>query len=161
MPNFTLDPSKLNKMYIQGAASSSGTSGAAASTSFSASASATAGSNATTESALYTPSSGILTPPANVLSSTTTTTGSSSRQTLTTSSTPSNAVPLGAFTHIQQGTEALSINHQGQFPAVTVSFNLAPNAALGDAIDDINKVAKDLAIPLSVQAELSGHRGQL
>ncbi len=62
-PNFTIDPNKLNKIYIQGNASS-GASGAAASTSFSASASATAGSNALTAPTLYTPSSGVLTPPA-------------------------------------------------------------------------------------------------
>ena len=60
-PQFQKDPGKLNKLYIQSNASS-GASGAAASTSFSASASASAGSNATTESALYTPSSGVLTP---------------------------------------------------------------------------------------------------
>ena len=65
-PQFPKDPGKLNKMYIQSNASS-GATGAAASTSFSASASATAGSNATTEGALYTPSSGVLTPPANAL----------------------------------------------------------------------------------------------
>ena len=154
-PQFQKDPGKLNKLYIQSNASS-GASGAAASTSFSASASASAGSNATTESALYTPSSGVLTPPAKTLAPTTNTTGSSSANT-TTSSTPSNAVPLAAFTHVSQGTELLSINHQGQFPSVTVSFNLAGNAALGDAITVINKAAKDLNFPPSVQAELPGN----
>ena len=80
MPGFTHDPKRLNKIYIQGNASS-GASGAAASTSFSASASATAGSNATTASALYTPSSGVLTPPQNGIAlGSTATTGSSSRQ---------------------------------------------------------------------------------
>jgi multidrug efflux pump len=151
-PNFANDPQKLNKIYIQGNASS-GASGAAASTSFSASASATAGSNASTESALYTPSSGILTPPASVLA--TTSTGSSSANT-NTSSTPSNAVPLGAFTRMELGTESLSINHQGQFPAVTISFNLADTASLGEAIDAINKTAKNLNFPASVQAGFQG-----
>ncbi len=151
-PLFQKDPGKLNKMYIQ-ANASSGTSGAAASTSFSASSSATAGSNATTASVLYTPSSGVLTPPENALA--TSSTGASSSNT-TTSSAPSNAVPLGAFSRIQQGTEALSINHQGQFPSVTISFNLAPNAALGEAIDAINKVEKDLDLPASVQAGFQG-----
>ena len=153
-PNFAVDPKKLNKIYIQGNASS-GASGAAASTSFSASASATAGSNATTESALYTPSSGVLTPPQNALATTTNSTGSSSANT-NTSSTPSNAVPLGAFTTMESGTEPLSINHQGQFPSVTVSFNLAPTAALGDAITDINKAAKDMNFPASVQTGFQG-----
>ncbi len=154
-PQFQKDPGKLNKLYIQ-ANASSGASGAAASTSFSASASASAGSNATTTSTLYTPSSGILTPPANILAGTTTnTTGSSSANT-NTSSTPSNAVPLAAFTHVTQGTELLSINHQGQFPSVTVSFNLAGNASLGQAIDAINKTAKDVNFPPSVQTGFQG-----
>jgi multidrug efflux pump len=154
-PNFANDANRLNKLYIQSNASS-GASGAAASTSFSASASATAGSNAATQAALYTPSSGVLTPPANALASTTTnTTGSSSANT-NTSSTFSNAVPLTAFVHMEPGTESLSINHQGQFPSVTVSFNLAPNAALGEAITDINKAAKDLNFPASVQTGFQG-----
>jgi multidrug efflux pump len=153
-PNFTVDPKKLDKMYIQGAASSSA-SGAAASTSYSASASATAGSNATTQSALYTPSSGILTPPTGALSQTNATTGTGSSN-LTTSTSPGNAVPLSAFAHIQPGTESLSINHQGQFPSVTVSFNLAPDAALGEAIDDINKVVKGMDFPASLQYGFQG-----
>jgi multidrug efflux pump len=154
-PQFQKDPGKLNKLYIQ-ANASSGASGAAASTSFSASASASAGSNATTTSTLYTPSSGILTPPTGALASTNNnTTGSSSANT-NTSSAPSSAVPLAAFTHVTQGTELLSINHQGQFPSVTISFNLAGNAALGDAITAINKTAKDLNFPPSIQASFQG-----
>jgi multidrug efflux pump len=153
-PNFANDPQKLNKIYIQGSASA-GASGAAASTSFSASASASAGSNAATESALYTPSSGILTPPTGALATTTNATGSSSANT-NTSSTPSNAVPLGAFTHMEPGTESLSINHQGQFPSVTVSFNLSDSASLGQAIDAINKAAKNMNFPASVQTGFQG-----
>jgi multidrug efflux pump len=154
MPSFQVDPGRLNKLYIQSNASS-GTSGAAASTSFSASASASAGSNATTESPLYTPSSGVLTPPSNALATGLSANTSSSANT-NTSSTLSSAVPLGAFTKMKQGTESLSINHQGQFPAVTVSFNLASSASLGEAIDAINKAAKDLNFPVSVQADFQG-----
>src|SRR5580700_10922583 len=152
-PNFANDVGKLNKIYIQSGASS-GATGAAASTSFSASASAAAGTNATTAPTLYTPSSGILTPPTNVLTPNTTT-GSSSANT-NTSSALSNAVPLGAFVTMTPGTESLSINHQGQFPSVTVSFNLAGNASLGQAIDAINKTAKNLNFPPSVQAAFQG-----
>jgi multidrug efflux pump len=156
MPAFQIDPGKLNKIYIQGNASN-GTSGAAASTSFSASASQSAGSNATTQPVLYTPSSGILAPPANALATgQSATAGGSSSANTNTSSTPSNAVPLGAFTKMKQGTESLSINHQGQFPSVTVSFNLAGKAALGDAITAINKVSKDMDFPPSVQAGFQG-----
>ncbi len=153
-PNFAIDPNKLNKMYIQGNASS-GASGAAASTSFSASASATAGSNALTAPTLYTPSSGVLTPPENALARGTAATGSSTSN-LATSSTLSSPVPLTAFSNIQPGTEPLTINHQGQFPAVTISFNLATNSSLGEAIDDINKTVKDLDLPPTVQSSFQG-----
>jgi multidrug efflux pump len=65
-------------------------------------------------------------------------------------------VPLSAFTSFQHTTEALSINHQGQFPAVTVSFNLASNAALGSAITAIDKVQADMHMPPSLQADFEG-----
>jgi multidrug efflux pump len=68
----------------------------------------------------------------------------------------SNAVPLSAFTHFQRTSENLSINHQGQFPSVTVSFNLSPNAALGSAITAIDKVQEDLHMPASLQAGFQG-----
>ena len=74
----------------------------------------------------------------------------------TTSSAVSNAVPLSAFSHFEKTTEALSINHQGQFPAITVSFNLAPNAALGEAITAVDKVQKDMHMPPSLQAGFQG-----
>jgi multidrug efflux pump len=74
----------------------------------------------------------------------------------TTTTAAPNAIPLGAFTHITRSSEPLSINHQGQFPAVTISFNLAPRAALGGAITAIDKTVKDLNMPLSVQANFQG-----
>jgi multidrug efflux pump len=55
-----------------------------------------------------------------------------------------------------QGPKSLSINHQGQFPSVTVSFNLAPNASLGSAITAIDKTADNLHFPLSVQPAFQG-----
>jgi multidrug efflux pump len=73
-----------------------------------------------------------------------------------TSAAASIAVPLSAFTHVAAATEALSINHQGQFPAVTVSFNLASNASLGTAISKIDKAAGDLHFPASLQADFQG-----
>jgi multidrug efflux pump len=65
-------------------------------------------------------------------------------------------VPLSAFIHVEKATEPLSINHQGQFPAVTISFNLAPDAALGGAISAIAKAQKDLNMPASVQCGFQG-----
>ena len=158
-PQFQQNPNTLQNLYIQ-ANASSGTSGPGASTSFSASGSASAGSNATTGSVLYTPtaSSSILAPPTNALaaSSSSSTSGLGSSVNSGTSSAMSNAVPLGTFTHFQRTSEALSINHQGQFPSVTVSFNLAPNAALGSAITAIDKVQEDMHMPASLQASFQG-----
>jgi multidrug efflux pump len=71
-------------------------------------------------------------------------------------STSGTAVPLGAFTHFESGTAPLSINHQGQFPAVTISFNLAPGVALGEATKAIENEQKKLVMPLSVQASFQG-----
>ncbi len=157
LPQFQHDPNVLQHLYIQ-ANASSGTSGPGASSSFASSGSSSAGSNATTTSVLYTPSSGVLVPITNALSPSNSSTGSTSNSSANTvsSTVMSNAVPLSAFTHVQRATEALSINHQGQFPSVTVSFNLAPNAALGSAITAIDKVQKDMNMPPSLQADFQG-----
>ncbi len=149
LPEFQQDPRQLSNLYIKSGASS-GTSGPGASTSFAASGSVSAGSNATTSSVLYTPSANTLTPSANILTPTTTTSNVSS------SSSGPSAVPLSAFTHYKTSTEALSINHQGQFPSVTISFNLAPNAALGSAITAIDKTASDMHFPATIQADFQG-----
>jgi multidrug efflux pump len=154
-PQFQQDPNTLDHLYIQSNASS-GTSGPGATSSFSSSGSSAAGSNATTSSVLYTPSPGTLTPPANALAKSTTSTAGSSSANTGKSSAMSNAVPLSAFSHFERTSEALSINHQGQFPAVTVSFNLAPNASLGSAITAITKVQNDLHMPASLQADFQG-----
>ena len=50
----------------------------------------------------------------------------------------------------------ITINHQGQFPVVTLSFNLAPNASLGDAVQAVNKVKDDVGLPPSIQAAFQG-----
>jgi multidrug efflux pump len=151
-PQFQLDPNKLNHLYIQ-ANASNGSSGAGASTS-SGRGSTSAGSNALTGAAVYTPSASTLTPPVNALTNNSTSPGTSSNT--ATTSTYANAVPLSAFSHFETTTEPLSITHQGQFPSVTVSFNLAPNAALGGAIDAITKVQQDMHMPASLQADFQG-----
>jgi multidrug efflux pump len=65
-------------------------------------------------------------------------------------------VPLSAFTHFESGTAPLAVNHQGQFPVVTISFNLAPGASLGEATAAIEKAQKELNMPLSVQTAFQG-----
>jgi len=71
-------------------------------------------------------------------------------------SSSGGAVPLNTFTHFESGTAPLVINRQGQFPSVTISFNLAPGAALGQATRAIEEAQKELGMPLSVQASFQG-----
>jgi multidrug efflux pump len=66
------------------------------------------------------------------------------------------AVPLGAFTDIQISNAPLAVNHQGQFPVVTVSFNLAPRASLGEAVRAIEKARQDVGLPASIQEAFQG-----
>ena len=154
-PQFQQNPDILKHLYVQ-ANSSSGTSGAPASSS-SSQGSTSAGSNTLTTTALYTPSANSLGAPVNALTGSTTSTSSKgSTSAGATSSALSNAVPFSAFSHFETTTEPLSIAHQGQFPAITVSFNLAPNQALGSAITAVNKVQQDMHMPASLQADFEG-----
>jgi multidrug efflux pump len=150
-PGVQQNPGKLQDIYIQTQASAGG-SGPGASTSFAASGSSSAGSNATTTGAAYTPSAAVLSAPTNAIKSGV---GASNTNTAT-ATAPANGVPLSAFTRVERVAEALSINHQGQFPAVTVSFNLAPGAALGGAITAIQKAQNDLNMPASIQYGFQG-----
>ena len=79
--------------------------------------------------------------------------GSSSAASATGGSTP---VPLSAFLHMQTQNESLSIGHQGQFPVVTLSFNLGAGYSLGQALDSINKVIAKEKMPASVIADYQG-----
>jgi multidrug efflux pump len=65
-------------------------------------------------------------------------------------------VPLASFSRVNFSSAPLTVNHQGQFPVVTLSFNLAPDASLGTAIDAVNKAKDQLHMPLSVQAAFQG-----
>jgi multidrug efflux pump len=65
-------------------------------------------------------------------------------------------VPLNVFTQVSETTTPLAINRQGQFPVVTLSFNLAPGYSLGDAVAAIDKVSQDLHVPLSVRGAFQG-----
>jgi multidrug efflux pump len=65
-------------------------------------------------------------------------------------------VPLSAFTRVEPGATALAINHQGQFPVVTISFNLAPSVSLGQAVKAVDAARQQLALPPSIQASYQG-----
>ncbi|HWF19814.1 MAG TPA: efflux RND transporter permease subunit, partial [Verrucomicrobiae bacterium] len=70
--------------------------------------------------------------------------------------TNGGAVPLSAIAHVETKSAPLSINHQGQFPVVTISFNLAPGASLGAATKAIDNAANELKMPASVQTAFQG-----
>jgi multidrug efflux pump len=65
-------------------------------------------------------------------------------------------VPLSAFAHWATDTAPLAVPHQGLFPAFTISFNLLPGVALGDAVDAINKVASRVGLPASIETGFAG-----
>ena len=117
----------------------------------------------------------------SVLSTTSTTTGTSSSATTSVSGTSRSTstgsssgggggggsstssssalqtpVPLSAFAHFVSTSEPLSINHMGQFPAVTISFNLNTGYSLGEALDAIDKVIKKDKLPTSVVSNYQG-----
>jgi multidrug efflux pump len=86
-------------------------------------------------------------------SSTSSGTGSGSG---TTSVSASSAIPLSALAHFEKSSSPLTIAHQGQFPVVTVSFNLAPNASLSQAVAGVERVQHRIGMPASVQASFQG-----
>jgi multidrug efflux pump len=71
-------------------------------------------------------------------------------------STGGGQVPLGVFTRSTESNGPLVINHQGQFPVVTFSFNLAPGVSLGDAVGAVEKETEELGMPKSIAAGFQG-----
>jgi multidrug efflux pump len=65
-------------------------------------------------------------------------------------------VPLAAFTHFESSNTALAVNHQGQFPSVTLSFNLAPGVALGQATREIEAAERAIGFPATIHASFQG-----
>ena len=65
-------------------------------------------------------------------------------------------VPLAAFTRYEPHTAPLTVNHQGQFPSVTISFNLPVGVALGTAVDAINAAQTEMRLPASIRGKFQG-----
>ncbi len=65
-------------------------------------------------------------------------------------------VPLSAFAHYETSNTSLGVQHQGQFPSITLSFALAPGIALGDAVDVITKAERDIGMPSAIRGSFSG-----
>jgi multidrug efflux pump len=70
--------------------------------------------------------------------------------------TNGSPVPISAFTRMSSTSASLVVNHQGQFPVVTLSFNLAPGASLGEATKAIQQAEKDILLPASIHASFQG-----
>jgi multidrug efflux pump len=79
-----------------------------------------------------------------------------SLNTLYVKSASGTQVPLSAFSHIEQSNATLAINHQGQFPVVTLSFNLAPGVSLGEATKAIDAAEQEIGLPPSVHTSFQG-----
>ncbi len=125
-PQFRDDPGALNHVYV---ASSSAPSSSAASA---------AGARSSTGS-----------PAASSAAST-------SSGATTTASPTSTMVPLSAFSHFETAPASLALNHQGQFPAVTISFDIAKGASLGKAVKDIARAQLEIGMPASVHGSFQG-----
>jgi multidrug efflux pump len=73
-----------------------------------------------------------------------------------TPSTGGAMVPLSAIAHFEQRRTSLQVNHQGQYPSVTLTFNLAPNVALGDAVTALEKAQREMNMPPAVHPTFQG-----
>jgi len=71
-------------------------------------------------------------------------------------SSTGNQVPLSAFSHVERSNSTLAVNHQGQFPVVTLSFNLAPGSSLGQATKDIDAAEAAIHMPASIHTSFQG-----
>jgi multidrug efflux pump len=70
--------------------------------------------------------------------------------------TGNKQVPLSAFTEYKADTTPLSVNHSGQFPSITISFNLLPGVSLGDAVIDIQNAERDIGMPATIHGSFAG-----
>ena len=147
MPRFQKRPQQLNDLYIRtGATTTNGSAGLVAGGSSSTSLSRGPINTAANAGTSIVTGPGA-TPASNVFSG-----AAASSQVFVNP----GQVPLRTFSHVDLSAAALTVNHQGQFPVVTLSFNLAPNASLGDAIDTVDKAKEQLHMPASVQAAFQG-----
>jgi multidrug efflux pump len=145
-PDFQKNPAKLQDIYIRSAlAPTALTTGLTSSNSGSGTVTSTTASGNSASTSSPSPSA-----------STNNSISAGSPNPSPISSINGGAVPLSTFTHFEMKGGALSVNHQGQFPVVTISFNLAPNASLGAAIKAIDKAQQEIGMPLSVQGAFQG-----
>jgi multidrug efflux pump len=149
MPGFQRNPTDLRDLYIRtGATATSGSTGLVSGGS-----SATGLSRGPTNSGANAATS-ILTGASSGASASSTAFNASPASSM---AFPNGGqVPLSAFSHVEMTSAPITVNHQGQFPVVTLSFNLAPNASLGEAMNAVNRTKNEIGLPASFQAEFQG-----
>jgi multidrug efflux pump len=143
-PRFQQDPINLQDLFIRSGTAGSGTTGVVA------------GGGATAATFGTTPNSVPSGTAANTITSNSGTAFSGAPIASTTAFPNGNQVPLSAFAHLETTTAPITVNHQGQFPVVTLSFNLGPNGSLGEAVKAVNRVKDELGMPDSIQAQFQG-----
>jgi multidrug efflux pump len=155
-PEFQKQPNQLNHIYLPSTSSTSTTASQYAVSSTSGVGSAAASTLSSGSSSSQGTSSGSVL--SNSASSGASVLSSSSSTSSTTSSTSAanGAVPIAAVAQLKMMGAPLTINHQGQFPVVTISFNVAPGSSLGAAIKAIEKARTELGMPVSVQTSFQG-----
>ena len=126
-PDFQKNPAKLDDIYVRVAAAPS----------------ASTGTGATATAALTSSTSGAPGPGIQ--------TAATSAAAGPTSIPTGGEVPLSTFAHFESGVGPLAMNHQGQFPVVTISFNLAPGVSLGEATDAIAQAQRQIGMPPGVR----------
>ena len=150
-PNFDRRPTNLNDLYIRsgmaGVSSGAVSGGSASSGSFGPSSRSVAAGSAASGTGTVAGGTSASAPASPLQSGTTPS---------TTAFPNGGQVPLSTFSRVETTSVPITINHQGQFPVTTLSFNLAPKASLGTAIDAVNKVKDELGMPVSVQGAFQG-----
>jgi multidrug efflux pump len=152
-PRYTQYPESLNQIYVS---TSGGGAAATASSNLpagSVAASATTGSSTAATAAANANNNSARNAAVNSLANA----GKSSTSSGAAVSTAvETMVPLAAFSHYHAGNAPLSVNHQGLFVASTISFNLQPGAALGDAAIEIDNAIKQIRMPATIHGSLAG-----
>jgi multidrug efflux pump len=159
MPGFQKNPAKLHDIYVRSAvaapAPTTSVAASAATTTSATQATALVASPTPTATSA-TQASGLVAAPSSTASLATPAATATSAAQAPALAPNGGAVPLSAFTYFESGTAPLSINHQGQFPVVTISYSLAPDAALGEATAAIEQAQKEIGLPASIQAAFQG-----
>jgi multidrug efflux pump len=146
-PKYQLDPDSLNGIFLK-ASNVVGATTAVPNTGTAPAATAATGVAAPASSATVT---AVDSPTAATVG-----VGAATSPAAITPSTKGAMIPLSAIAHYATQRTLLQVNHQGQYPAVTLTFNLAPNVALGDAVTALEKAERDLSMPSGIHATFQG-----